>query len=472
MRDLIKNNFFLVLVFFTIACSSTYAGTIDQDLIEQLSTNRQYGEIDVIIEFEKRPVNSLTRQSIINSLQNNATLGQDNLKKLLKSYGINLTSIWINNTVAASIPAYLLDTIANTPNVQRVKSDKRIVLDTSTQQGIAPTQESWNITSIRANTVWNTGITGTGIVIGSMDTGIDIDHPDLASKYRGGGNSWYDPYGTYSEPHDNNGHGTQTTGLIVGGNTSGNYIGVSPGAKWIAAKIFDDTNTATISKIHLAFQWMLDPDGNPNTNDAPNIINNSWNFGASNTCDSEFKEDIFLLRQAGISVVFSSGNSGPSISSSHSPANNSGALPVGASDELSNIAFSSSRGPSACNTQNIYPKVAAPGINVRTTDLTLGGALPNSYTYSSGTSFSAPHVSGALALLESKYPNSTIITRETALYETATSTGNSNDSGYGIIDINAAINYIDPIVQPISPSGNIGVNSSPTYTWNSVKGST
>ncbi len=51
-------------------------------------------------------------------------------------------------------------------------------------------------------------------------------------------------------------------GLIVGGDAFGYQVGMAPDAQWIAAKIFNDANEATLSGIHEAYQWVLDPDGN------------------------------------------------------------------------------------------------------------------------------------------------------------------------------------------------------------------
>ena len=77
---------------------------------------------------------------------------------------------------------------------------------------------------IRAPEVWalGPGYTGAGVVVGSFDTGVDGAHPDLAPRYRGNhAISWFDPYGEHTTPYDNNGHGTHTTGTVVGGDLSG-----------------------------------------------------------------------------------------------------------------------------------------------------------------------------------------------------------------------------------------------------------
>ena len=466
----------VTLLTFNMSCS--VAGTVDPELASLISNQNSLryssNNIDIIIEFsDKAPrstLSTLSRKQIIELLQNKAVLSQNIVTSLLKSSGITIRKLWINNSIAASVPANLVYQIASTSKVFNVKLDKRFILESSGQSS-PPAQNGWNITAIKADSAWSTGTTGQGIIIGTLDTGVDINHPDLSANWRGGGNSWLDPYGEHVTPHDSNGHGTQTTGLIIGGNSSGAYIGIAPDAQWISAKIFDDTNMASISAIHQAFQWMLDPDGNPDTDDNANIVNNSWNFGnSSNQCDYEFQDDISVLRSADIAVIFSSGNSGPNPATSESPANNEDTVPVGAIDELLNVALFSGRGPSACDDGAMYPTLVAPGVNVRTADLTFAGVIPNSYTYSSGTSFSAPHISGALALLQSKYPSSSLGARQAALHNTALLSGPSSSYGYGIIDIEAALQYLDPFVHPYFPSANIGENTSPTFSWSAVTG--
>ena len=151
---------------------------------------------------------------------------------------------------------------------------------------------------------------------------------------------------------------------------------------------------------------MADPDDNPLTNDLPDIINNSWNSEINiNECAQEFSADISALTALGISVVFSSGNSGANLTaSSVSPANNADTISVGALDESLSVTNFSGKGPSACSATGIYPNLVAPGVGIFTTTKTNGGNI-NSYAHQTGTSFSAPHVSGALALLKSAFPS-------------------------------------------------------------------
>ena len=216
---------------------------------------------------------------------------------------------------------------------------------------------------------------------------------------------------------------------MVGGGAGGTAIGVAPGARWIAARIFNDQGTSTLSATHQAFQWLLDPDGNPATADAPQVVNGSWSF-ASGGCNLEFAQDIQSLRAAGILPVFAAGNFG---SVSASPANNPGALAVGSTTKTDAIATDSSRGPSACGEPSTtFPELTAPGVGIRTTDL---GGL---YATQSGTSLAAPHVAGALALLLSAHPTLTPAQQEAALEQNAVdlgAAGPDNTFGYGRLDI-------------------------------------
>lgn len=284
------------------------------------------------------------------------------------------------------------------------------------------------------------GFYGQGVVVAIMDTGVDVNHPDLVASWRGGSNSWFDPYGEHpSAPVDLLGHGTQVMGVIVGGDAGGTAIGIAPEAQWIAVKIFDDHGKATTVSIHQGFQWLLDPDGDPETPDAPHVVNNSWTFGSPG-CDLAFQADLQVLRYAGILPIFAAGNFGPGASTDVSPANYPEAFAVGAVDNDGGLYAYSSHGPSACGEgPTIFPEVVAPGVAVWTTDR-LGG-----YTSATGTSLAAPHVAGALALLLEVYPDLTADEQEAALIHSALDlgvAGPDNEFGHGRLDLLAAYNWI------------------------------
>ncbi len=304
-----------------------------------------------------------------------------------------------------------------------------------------------NLSLIKAPDVWALGYTGQGIVIASLDSGVDLNHPDLTTKWRGGNNSWFDPHDEHPLiPFDKHGHGTQTMGLMVGSDVSGGTgttTGVAPNARWIAAKIFNDAGDAPVSEIHSSFQWLMDPDGNPETNDGPDVVNSSWGLKEHvNQCIPTFQPDIQALKAAGIAVVFSAGNQGPGANTSISPANIAEAFAIGSVDNTQNLAGFSSRGTSTCDNA-IFPEIVAPGVSVYTTDLSLLG-MPL-YVHQSGTSFSAPHISAVMALLLSAFPDKSVAELEDALMQSAIdlgAPGADNDYGYGLVDAVAAYDYL------------------------------
>jgi serine protease AprX len=446
---------FLTGVFFlSLTVLTSHAGVIAADLESALQFRGPQEEIPVVVtladkvdlKFSKELRHgdrSHRRSSIINDLKNKAKNTQGPLKAILKSRKTKgIKDLWIINGVAVTLRADLIPEIAALPEVETVQLDS-VVQAPVTAYGTAPLPE-WNLDMIGAPELWNLGYTGQGVVLATMDTGVDIKHPDLETKWRGGTNSWYDPNGQHVAPADLNGHGTQIMGIMVGGDAGGTAIGVAPDAQWIAAKIYNDAGTTTYSVIHQAFQWLLDPDGNPDTDDAPDVVNISWDTGTVNSCNAEFEPDVQALKAAGIVLAMAAGNSGPYSSTSTSPANYPESFAVGSLDQSQRIAFTSSRGPASCDA-GVFPELIAPGVNVKTSDLTYGGVFLNSYAYVSGTSFSAPHVAGTMALLLSAFPTTTVTELESALKASAFdlgAAGPDNNFGYGLVDALEAYNLL------------------------------
>jgi bacillopeptidase F len=318
----------------------------------------------------------------------------------------------------------------------------------------------WNLAAAGAPGLWALGQRGEGVVVASVDTGVDPGHPDLAGRWRGGPGGWLDPHGEHATPHDASGHGTQTTAIAVGGAASGTAIGMAPDARWIAVKLFDDAGRARASDVHLALQWLLDPDGDPSTADAPDVVSAAWGLlDAAEACVDEFEPDLAVLRAAGIAVVFPAGNGGPEPASGVSPANNPGALSAGAVDAALEVAAFSSRGPSQCD-GGPFPRLVAPGAGVVTADLAPGG-LPL-YATVTGTSYAAAHVAGALALLAGAFPAATAAELEDALLRSAVDLGDpgvDGAAGAGLVDARAAYDLLAASAAARGPAPSGGCSS-------------
>ncbi|MCU0593669.1 MAG: S8 family serine peptidase, partial [Desulfobacterales bacterium] len=317
-----------------------YAGVQTPELRVALQRLEPEEEIRVIVKFSQRAdieslkvlPRPLRRSLMLRDMMAAAERGQREVNELIKQRGVKgARNLWAINGLALKARPALIQELSERPDVQSVQLDRTIHKSDVLLQSFASPE--FNLTQINAPGLWQSppgGYFGQGAVVGLMDTGADVHHPDLAGRWRGGTNSWFDPYEASSFPFDDDGHGTSVLGIMVGGDASGRTIGAAPAAKWIAVRMFDDSGTTFLSVIHLLFQWFLDPDGNPATDDAPDVVNGSWGFESlPGVCDNEFQADIDALNAAGIAVVFAGGNGGPNPSTSISPANNLGAMAVG-----------------------------------------------------------------------------------------------------------------------------------------------
>ncbi len=387
------------------------------------------------------------QQGVIRALQAQANASQKQILALLNAWQKQgqvktYDSFWVFNGLSVTATAEIIRDLAARSDVWKITPDNITVLPT---YALAGTPAEANLSLIQAPALWDSGYYGQGVVVANMDSGVDLTHPDLTDRWRGGNNSWFDPYGENSMPADFTGHGTWTMGVMVGGENGGTSIGVAPQAQWIAVKIFNNSGSSTATAIHQGFEWLLDPDGDPGTADAPHVVNNSWTMTFSG-CDLEFDLDMMSLRAAGILPVFAAGNAGPATETSRSPANNASAFAVGATDDSDQVYSLSSRGPSACE-QATFPDVVAPGVGIHTTD------LYGFYSDPSGTSLAAPHVAGGLALLLSAFPDLTASMQETALVSGVVdlgSNGADDDFGHGRIDILASYQWL--LDNPVPPS--------------------
>ena len=372
------------------------------------------GELDrFVVEFAAQAnlagasqINDFARRGrfVMNRLRQ-ATAAQDAAIALVEATpGARAESFWLRNTLVVYGGAGLATAIAKLPGVKVVRAERiyPLVKPVETQAVVLAAEPEWGVEKIGADTVWEDGILGSGIVVANVDTGVQFDHPALVNQYRGnlGGSfdhdyNWWDPTGMCGdEPCDTVGHGTHTMGTMVGGDGPGPFtpdIGVAPGATWIAAKGCEDFGCSDVALLS-AGQFILAPtdlDGNnPDPSMRPDVVNNSWGGGPGD----EFYHDVVTAwRAAGIIPVFSAGNAGPGCDSGGSPGDFLESFSVGATDDGDVIADFSSRGPSVFG--KINPDVSAPGVAV------VSSVPGDGYAQSDGTSMAAPHVAGTLALV-------------------------------------------------------------------------
>lgn len=410
--------------------------------LKSLSSTRK-GRYEIAVEhFKSSHQNS--QQALIGLLEN---LKQDNKVVRYKSH-------WIANIIEADLKVSELEKLAFRNDVEIIHTVPRIISimpEKSTQAAPDALGVETNLTFIKADSAWAAGYTGEGRVVCSFDSGVDGGHPALYNNWKGhDGDSaaaWFDPRDQEPFPHTLAGtstsHGTHTTGIMVGhDDTAGDTVGVALDAKWIAAGVIDVNGASIID----AFEWVADPDGDPNSiDDLPDVVNHSWGVPGIG-CQDVFYTLIDNLEALGIVNIFAAGNEGAQVDAIRNPANRAldsiDCFAVGncyASFPLT-IYGNSSRGPSDCNGA-IKPNVVAPGLSIRS-------SIPGgTYSYQTGTSMAAPHVSGLVAMLRQKNPNATVDEIKTAILISAVDdvhTLPDNTYGWGVIDCMAALNALSP----------------------------
>jgi len=408
---------------------------------------------------ELRSVAKESQHEVLNYLE---TAKKDGLAKDIQSF-------FIVNAVAVTATQEVMEKIASFPEVDKILPNETRQLYTGSKAKEDITNENsniqsieWNIDRVGAPAVWEMGIDGTGIVVASIDTGVQWDHPALKEKYRGYVSdyevnheySWFDAVNGQSTPYDDHGHGTHVTGTMVGSEPDGsNQIGVAPGAKWIAVKAFTAAGGTDIDLLE-AGQWILAPtdrEGNPNPEMAPDVVNNSWGGGPG--LDEWYRPMVQAWRSAEIFPEFSAGNTdlfnpgGPG--SVANPANYPESVATGATDINNRLASFSLQGPSPYG--EIKPELSAPGVNIRSS--VPGGAYEGGWN---GTSMAGPHVSAAVALLKQVNSNLTVDELEEILLSTAipltdSTFPNSPNNGYG----HGLLNVYDAVSSVISGLGKV-----------------
>ncbi|RDW20595.1 S8 family serine peptidase [Oceanobacillus chungangensis] len=413
--------------------------------LQEIELNQHEAVISALKETSEQE-----QQDVLKFLQEQEKLG--NAKNIKPYYIINGIVVTATKEVAEKVSTFSeVDKIL--PNETRylhetTRSEENVSLQHAVQN------IEWNIDRVGAPEAWSSGFDGTGVVVATIDSGVDWQHPALKEKYRGYDAktgkvnhqySWFNAVEGSKVPYDPHGHGTHVTGTIVGSEPNGtNKIGVAPGAKWIAVKAFGDDGSATDADLLEAAQWILAPTdeaGNERPDLAPDIVNNSWGGGRDQ--DEWYRDVVRAWRAAGIFPVFAAGNTtwdnpgGPG--SVNVPANYPESFAVGATDQNNNLASFSLLGPSPY--KKIKPDVTAPGAGIRS-------ALPGSrYGNDYGTSMAAPAVAGVVALLYQAAPDLSIDQMTEILRNTAKPLTDkdypkhpNNGYGYGLVQAMPAVN--------------------------------
>jgi len=312
---------------------------------------------------------------------------------------------------------------------------------------------------------WDLGVSGAGINIAMVDTGVDNEHPGLSDKFVAGYDAvcylTTDPTcygdilrrtdGTY-DPDDGNQHGTACMGMAASTGIDSNgeqteFYGAAPDAALVDVRIGTDAGAGPFENYVLeqefyesamnGIQWIIDNkdtawQGADGTNYGIDILSLSWGItsheGGGSDGNDMHSQILNVAMEAGIVVSVAAGNDGPDNDGLSGMGSSDLSITIGATDDLNTInreddtvAGYSSRGPRRDNgdgnpLNELKPELSAPGSNIIQAEgcvtsglcnnLLGGDAADNGYTgRGSGTSYATPSVSGIIALMLEANPD-------------------------------------------------------------------
>ncbi|MER5932992.1 S8 family serine peptidase [Streptomyces sp. NPDC002054] len=280
---------------------------------------------------------------------------------------------------------------------------------------------------VGAPTAWAAGYDGKGAKVAVLDTGTDLDHPDLKGRVAGSKN-----FTDSDTDADRQGHGTHTISTVGGSGAAsgGAKKGVAPGAELLSGKVLGDQGYGLDSWIIAGMEWAVD--------NKADIVSMSLGDPSQTACDDPLAAATERLSQQGALFVIAAGNAGPGNNTVSSPGCAPSALTVGAVDRDDTTAPFSSRGPAGLR-HTLKPEIAAPGVGISAA--AAGGRGVYAYQAMSGTSMATPHVAGAAALLKQRHPDWTGAQLKAALVGSAATTvpGDVRETGGGRLDVPAAL---------------------------------
>ncbi|GAA2569687.1 MULTISPECIES: S8 family serine peptidase [Streptomyces] len=280
--------------------------------------------------------------------------------------------------------------------VDRVWLDGRVTADMAESNAQIGTPEAWEA-----------GLTGKGVTVAVLDSGVDAGHPDLAGRIARSRS-----FIPGEEVADRHGHGTHVTSTVGGSGAAsdGKEKGVAPGATLAVGKVLDDEGFGSESEIIAGMEWAA------RDVDADIVSMSLGSTEPSDGTDPMAEAVNTLSRETGALFVIAAGNTGAP-SSIGSPGAADAALTVGAVDSADQAAWFTSAGP-RYRDNALKPDLSAPGVGILAARSRLAEGSGD-YTSMDGTSMATPHIAGVAALLAEEHPDWTGARLKDALMSTS-----------------------------------------------------
>jgi subtilisin family serine protease len=276
---------------------------------------------------------------------------------------------WKSRTTKESTA--VIDALKRNPNVEYVEPNYLYSVSVTPNDPSLSSQYAW--AKIQAYTAWDVTQGSTSVIIGDVDTGIQLNHPDLDAKIVPG----YDYVSGDTTPQDGNGHGTHTAGTAAAEtNNSAGGAGTCPNCKILPVRVLDNNGSGSLANVANGIIYAADHGakvinlslGGSGTTTLQNAVDYAWNKG------------VFLACAAGNSNTSSTAN----------------AYPAAYANCFAVASTTSADARSSFSNYGNWVEVAAPGSSIYSTWINSG------YNTISGTSMATPHVAGLAGLLASQ----------------------------------------------------------------------
>lgn len=387
------------------------------ELVAEVQAAEEGSPVQALVMLPNAENLSGDRTEVLAALRDHAADTQADVADAISETATVVNRFWLTNMLLVEFPAgtEALNSLAAVPGVSHLIPNFELTAPEPVPgtADLTPTAElTWGLQKIEAAKVWQElGVDGSGVRIATLDTGVDISHPDLAGKmvtddpgdpnHPGGWMEFNSSGGLVSSaPRDSAYHGTHVSGTIYGGATSGTAIGVAPGAEMMHGLVIP-AGSGSFAQVAAGMQWAVAPTdaaGNPAGRPADVV---SMSLGG-NGFHNEMIQPTRAIRALGSFPAFAIGNN-CGTSGTASPGNVFESVAVGATDETDNVAGFSCGGvvrknqwanpPAEWPESWVKPDISAPGVDVYSASP--GGG----YRTLSGTSMATPHTAGTVALM-------------------------------------------------------------------------
>ena len=420
------------------------------------------------------------RQAIVSELKSFSEESQKDILSILKAGEASgdikdIKTHWLSNMISCTASKDYIYLLSEHSDIKILGYNKTQFLlwdekvkETEPLRGIAP-----HVKHVKADKAWDLGLTGEGVLVGVIDTGVNF-HKDIANSLWDGGEEYPNHgYNTFENSHnvtDGFNHGTHCAGIICGDGTSGTQIGVAPDATIICVKVMDDAGSGNANSVCSGIEFAIEH--------GADVLNMSLGFpNASNSTREALRQTYENALEAKVAIVTAVGNDGmlnltfPVPNSVRvpggcpppwlhpdqqaNPGGLSACIAVGAVNSSNKVADFSSRGPFTWQTTTyedypylpgreiglIRPDVCAPGVKI----VSCSNKNSGGYASMDGTSQATPCVTGVICLMLQKKSQLTPAQICEALETTATklSETKSNETGSGCVNALLALEEIE-----------------------------